>query len=90
MAHKRINKILENRNKIIEFAKSNGGHVGFKEIQVGGYSTFTNVSVFSDGVMEYTNNDGFFRDRKFCYTIHMRGHKALDSMLQLIQENKFL
>ena len=76
---------------ILEFVKSQGGHIGFKEIVVNNIGTkFTNFSIFSDGTVEYTNVYGMLRSRNYKYNLSEFSAITFDDILRLIQENKFL
>ena len=44
-------------NKILEFTKPQGGHIGFKEISFGENKKILDISVRSDGYINYTRFD---------------------------------
>ena len=77
----------EKIEQILEFTVSQGGHIGFKEVI--GYGTkYFDVSIFSDGTMKLTLDDIIYgRDQ---LKLEDRSVRLLDSILQLISENKFL
>ena len=81
-------------DEILKFTVSQGGHIGFKEIEYDEvYSRkFTDVSIFSDGTMRLTNNifgEPITRNRNRTY-LNNRGVVFLRNTLKLISENKFL
>ena len=74
-------------DKILEFAISQGGHIGFKEVNLIGAEYF-DVSIYSDGTMKLTLEDYIYdRDQ---LKLEDRTDDFLNSVLKLISENKFL
>ena len=72
-------------DKILEFTKQNGGHIGFKEVEIG-YGKFHDVSIYSDGIMKFTTPSGIFHTSD----VNMKNNYFIYNVLKLISENKFL
>ena len=70
--------------KILDLTKKQGGHIGFKEVDMSTY-LITDISIYSDGTMKYSILGVECREY-----IDDRGRRFLDKILELISENKFL
>ena len=80
--------------KILEFTKSQGGHIGFKEVRYNGSYNgsifFSDVSIFSDGSLRYHRSDGTYENRNPQYDINSRYLDFLEAVWVLITDNKYL
>ena len=72
-------------DKILEFAISQGGHIGFKEVLICDNGYIKELSIFSKGDTNYYYANTLYKCKLREYSPYI-----LENILLLISQNKFL